>query len=70
MLEGGYNVPILAGSVAAHLHALGASPGQAELGSVGTSARASFTSVEAESNDPDGIRTRVACVKGMCPGPG
>jgi acetoin utilization deacetylase AcuC-like enzyme len=27
VLEGGYNVPILAGSVAAHLHALGAEPG-------------------------------------------
>ncbi len=23
-----------------------------------------------EVNDPDGIRTRVACVKGMCPRPG
>ena len=30
VLEGGYNVPILAGSVAAHLHALGAEPGRAE----------------------------------------
>ena len=28
VLEGGYNVPILAGSVAAHLHALGAEPGR------------------------------------------
>ncbi len=27
VLEGGYNVPILAGCVAAHLHALGAEPG-------------------------------------------
>lgn len=27
VLEGGYNVPILAGSVVAHLHALGAEPG-------------------------------------------
>src|SRR5262245_2126562 len=27
VLEGGYNVPILAGSVAAHLHGLGAEPG-------------------------------------------
>ncbi len=27
VLEGGYNVPILAGSVAAHLHSLGAEPG-------------------------------------------
>jgi len=30
VLEGGYNVPILAGSVVAHLHALGAEPGRAE----------------------------------------
>lgn len=28
VLEGGYNVPILAGCVAAHLHALGAEPGR------------------------------------------
>jgi acetoin utilization deacetylase AcuC-like enzyme len=28
ILEGGYNVPILAGCVAAHLHALGAEPGR------------------------------------------
>ena len=32
VLEGGYNVPILAGCVAAHLHALGAKPGRVEPG--------------------------------------
>ena len=31
MLEGGYNVPILAGSVAAHLDALGAGPRRVSL---------------------------------------
>jgi len=30
VLEGGYNLPILAGCVVAHLHALGAKPGRAE----------------------------------------
>jgi len=29
LLEGGYNIPILAGSVEAHLHSLGAEPGKA-----------------------------------------
>ncbi len=31
VLEGGYNVPILAGSVAAHLQALGAEPPRGRL---------------------------------------
>jgi acetoin utilization deacetylase AcuC-like enzyme len=34
VLEGGYNVPILAGSVAAHLHALGAEPAKTGPGPV------------------------------------
>jgi acetoin utilization deacetylase AcuC-like enzyme len=44
MLEGGYNVPILAGSVAAHLSALGAQPGPMR------GAR-----LRKPSDDPDGI---------------
>jgi acetoin utilization deacetylase AcuC-like enzyme len=35
VLEGGYNVPILAGSVAVHLRALGAEPGPAEPERIG-----------------------------------
>ena len=56
VLEGGYNVPILAGSVAAHLHALGAKPGQI---SPDAPDRAGVERVAdstiGESNDPDGI---------------
>jgi len=36
VLEGGYNVPILAGSVVAHLHALGAEPGRTQPEPLGT----------------------------------
>ena len=48
VLEGGYNVPILAACVAAHLHALGAEPGP-DLSRELTMAR------EIDSSDPDGI---------------
>ena len=50
VLEGGYNVPILAGCVAAHLHALGAEPGR-----LAERRRSSSYPMHLERNDPDGI---------------
>jgi acetoin utilization deacetylase AcuC-like enzyme len=57
VLEGGYNVPILAGSVAAHLNALGADPGRDQAGRSGNSGIRALPGIadESESDDPDGI---------------
>jgi acetoin utilization deacetylase AcuC-like enzyme len=57
VLEGGYNVPILAGSVAAHLNALGADPGRDQAGRSGNSGLRALPGIadESESDDPDGI---------------
>ena len=58
VLEGGYNVPILAGSVAAHLQRLGCRTGRDLAQTACDSARSerfSSWSNAIRSNDPDGI---------------
>ena len=54
MLEGGYNVPILAGSVVAHLAGLGLN--QAELARTRSEMERCIAACShAKRNDPDGI---------------